>query len=756
MTSVVERVRSGLVAPVFDDPERTRIARLLYPIALSILAVMLGSALVVAHPAVVAEPRIAWSAQAMVGGLMLVVLGLVRLGRVRLAAGAFSSAFWLLITGMTWAMGGINSPTIAAYVLVAVLAGFLWGTRGVTAMVALTAAAGLLMLWGESAGLRPPPISEVNTAYAWLVLVTSLVVTAQLVHRALQDTDLALGQVRTRAREQAAVAELGQRALAGVPPSLLLPEACRVIGRTLCVEWVSILERTVGEDESLLLRAGDGWPEEAYGVARFDMSLATQAGYTLLTRQPVVVDDQEQEDRFPASRGLRGLGVVSSLSVVVPGDEDGLPYGEIGVHSTRKRHFSADDVVFVEAVANLVALALRRARDQQALKSREEELRQAQKMEAVGRFAGGIAHDFNNLLTAITGYNEFLLRSLALDHPGRADAQEIARVTEQASALTHQILAFSRRQVLQPQVIDLNEVIRGTDSLLRRLIGEDLAFTTRLAPDLVPVRVDPGQVEQVLVNLAVNARDAMPRGGELRISTWSEELPPGSGSLVAVVEVSDTGVGMDPETQVRAFDPFFTTKDRFKGTGLGLSTVYGIVEQSGGSISVESQLGRGARFRVQLPRAPDVPAQQRLASGIAPAAGSETLLLTEDEASVRRFMRRVLDEQGYTVLEAANGAEALKVAARHPGPIDLLVTDVIMPELGGAELTQRLKRTHPETRVLYVSGYADDALGQHGVLAEGASFLAKPFTSESLVRKVREVLDLAGRREAGVPDPGER
>lgn len=220
--------------------------------------------------------------------------------------------------------------------------------------------------------------------------------------------------------------------------------------------------------------------------------------------------------------------------------------------------------------------------------------------------------------------------------------------------------------------------------------------------------------------------------------------------------MSDTGVGMDPETQARAFDPFFTTKDRFKGTGLGLSTVYGIVEQSGGSITVESQLGRGARFRVQLPRAPDVPAQQRLASGIAPAAGSETLLLTEDEASVRRFMRRVLDEQGYTVLEAANGAEALKVAARHPGPIDLLVTDVIMPELGGAELTQRLKRTHPETRVLYVSGYADDALGQHGVLAEGESFLAKPFRSESLVRKVREVLDLAGRREAGVPDPGER
>ena len=381
----------------------------------------------------------------------------------------------------------------------------------------------------------------------------------------------------------------------------------------------------------------------------------------------------------------------------------------------------------------------------------EEQLRQAQKMEAVGRLAGGVAHDFNNLLTAISSYSELLLADFAPGDPRRADVEEIRKATDRAAALTRQLLAFSRRQVLQPKVVDLNAVIVGAEKLLRRLIGEDIALVTRLDPALGAVKADAGQLEQVIMNLAVNARDAMRTGGTLTLETENvviaattlatEERIVAPGRYV-LLRVRDTGTGMDAETRRHLFEPFFTTRDKGKGTGLGLATVYGIVKQSGGFIWVDSEPGRGARFRIYLPRVDEVapPAEPRTA-GAEPAAGTETILLVEDEDAVRAVARESLRRRGYQVLEASNAEAALEAAARFAGHIGLLLTDVVMPGLSGRALADRLAAQRPGTRVLYMSGYTDDAIVQHGVLEPGLSFLQKPFTPDVLAQKVCEALD---------------
>jgi PAS domain S-box-containing protein len=379
----------------------------------------------------------------------------------------------------------------------------------------------------------------------------------------------------------------------------------------------------------------------------------------------------------------------------------------------------------------------------------EEQLRQAQKMEAVGRLAGGVAHDFNNLLTAILGSAELLLGHLEPDSPERVEAAEIRKAAMWAGDLTRQLLAFSRQQILDPQVFDLSAVVADMDKMLRRLIRADIAFHTRLAPDLGAVRADPGQIEQVIMNLAVNACDAMPGGGTLTIETANVEIgagdereaaaPPGRYVLLTV---SDTGLGMSATTRARVFEPFFTTKERGKGTGLGLSTVYGIVKQSEGCVTVESEPGRGTTFRVYLPRVDAavesaVPGRAFTAS----RGGDETVLVVEDQEPVRRLTRRVLETQGYAVLAASDGHEALSLAEQHAGSIHILVTDVVMPGMSGREVGRRLAVKRPGMRVLYLSGYADDSIVNHGVLEPGLAFLQKPFTPESLARRVREVLD---------------
>ncbi|HXZ27734.1 MAG TPA: PAS domain S-box protein [Terriglobales bacterium] len=383
----------------------------------------------------------------------------------------------------------------------------------------------------------------------------------------------------------------------------------------------------------------------------------------------------------------------------------------------------------------------------------EEQLRQAQKMEAVGRLAGGVAHDFNNLLTVIKGYSELMLKELKDTDPMRAEVEEVQKAADRAASLTNQLLAFSRQQVLEPRVLDLNTVLSNMEKLLRRLLGEDVDLVTVLDPAIGRVKADPGQVEQVIMNLAVNARDAMPKGGKLTLETSNvvldkdyarEHVAVKPGAYV-VISVSDTGVGMDADTCARVFEPFFTTKEQGKGTGLGLSTVYGIIKQSGGYIWVYSEVGLGTTFKVYLPRV-DQPAEHIPDRGSSRTQrGNETILLVEDEDGVRALVHEVLRKNGYTVLQARHGGEALLLCERHAGTIHLLLTDVVLAQMSGHELALRLSALRPDMKVLYMSGYTDEAIVHHGVLEPGTAFLQKPFTTEALARKVRAVLDTQKR-----------
>ena len=383
-------------------------------------------------------------------------------------------------------------------------------------------------------------------------------------------------------------------------------------------------------------------------------------------------------------------------------------------------------------------------------KKLEQQLRQGQKMEAVGRLSGGIAHDFNNLLMVIIGYGELLVERLGENDPLRKNAEEINKAGQRAASLTQQLLAFSRQQVLQPKILDLNSVVADVKKMLGRLISEDIEVTTLLDPNLGRVQADQGQIEQVIVNLAVNARDAMPHGGKLTIETANMEvddayaaqhrpMPPGS---FIMLSVSDTGIGMDAETQSNIFEPFFTTKERGKGTGLGLATVYGVLKQSDGFIWVDSELGNGTTFKVLLPRVEDrAQAVAQNTSSEGSRKGWETILLVEDEESVRRLILELLNAHGYTVLEAADGIAALNIAQRAHGKIDLLLTDVVMPGMSGTQVAEKVTALHPETKVLYMSGYTDFAVEHHQIPQQGRLLLRKPFTQQSLARKVREALE---------------
>ncbi len=379
----------------------------------------------------------------------------------------------------------------------------------------------------------------------------------------------------------------------------------------------------------------------------------------------------------------------------------------------------------------------------------EDQLRRSQKMEAVGRLAGGVAHDFNNLLTIIAGYGQMLLDGLKPKDPLRPDLEAIMEAAGRAAALTRQLLTFSRRQIVHPKVVDLNLQVAKMSRMLHQVIGEDIVLATSLKANPSRIKIDPAQLEQVLLNLAVNARDAMPNGGKLTIRTASvaagDEPAAGSKALKEhsiLLSLTDTGAGMDAETLSHLFEPFYTTKAKGKGTGLGLSTVYGIVKQNGGEISIESNPGRGTAVRIYLPLAADAtnvkesPGRRRSA-----VTGTETILLVEDEAEVRRLARDLLTRQGYLVLEAASGPEALRLWQERSGAVDMVLTDVVMPQMSGPKLVERLKALCPDVRVMYMSGYTDDVIARHGIISADNAFLQKPFTLDSLAEKVRLVLD---------------
>jgi signal transduction histidine kinase len=380
----------------------------------------------------------------------------------------------------------------------------------------------------------------------------------------------------------------------------------------------------------------------------------------------------------------------------------------------------------------------------------EEQFRQAQKMEAVGRLAGGVAHDFNNLLTIITGYSDLLLGDRSLKESHRSALEQVRRSAERGGQLTHQLLAFSRKQPLEARALHVNELVLQIDKMLHRVIGEDVQLVTIPAASRDSVTADPGRLEQVIMNLVVNARDAMPDGGKLTIETGTVHL---SGSFSAkklglepgwhaTISITDTGIGMDEETQSHLFEPFFTTKERGRGTGLGLATAYGIIHQSGGAIGIFSEPGKGTTARIYLPLASEPePVSAETSAGPEPLTGAETILLVEDEARVRKLIFDILTLRGYRVLEATCGEEAMRLCRHHKGAIDLAVVDVVMPEMSGPDLVRRIRLLVPEMRVLFISGYTDEAIVHHGIPESGVPFLQKPFFPDSLARKVREILD---------------
>jgi PAS domain S-box-containing protein len=562
-------------------------------------------------------------------------------------------------------------------------------------------------------------------------------------------------QVRRSREAQQTIAAILRLALDNRPLNELLPEVLR---RILSISWLGTERRGAiflveGEPGVLVLKAGEKLPAgvcERCARVLFGTCVCgrvardNRAVYSADLNAPHETAYEGMEPHghycFPIHFGGEMLGVLNLY--LAPG------------HAR-----SAEEWDFLNDAANAIAGIVAHRRADEAQQMANEHIKLVQRLEAVGRLAGGVAHDFNNLLSVIISYADFLAEEVGESAAVRADVEEIRAAARRAASLTRQLLAFGRKQILQPEVLNLNETVRGIDKMLRRLLEEDIEIDLRLDETLGNVMADPTQIEQVIVNLAVNARDAMPMGGTLTIETANVELDASyaGGHIAAqpgryvLLAISDTGVGMDAETVKHIFDPFFTTKEKGHGTGLGLATVYGIVKQSGGSIWVYSEPGRGSTFKIYLPRVDASPVELGRRPISDHPGGRETVLVVEDEEAVRAAAERILRRAGYQVLSAAGGGDALLLCEKHPGEIDLLLTDVVMPRMSGRELADRLVKLRPRLKVLYMSGYTDNAIVHHGVLDPGTRFVGKPFTASELTCKVREALD-EGRIDTGGPE----
>ena len=543
-------------------------------------------------------------------------------------------------------------------------------------------------------------------------------------------------ELAKRVEQQATVAELGRLVLTGAGTEALMRRSVEVLGETLDACYPSVLELLPGRRE-VVLRAALSAEADLVGKLRLTATDGL-VGFTLAQSEPVVIEDLPGERRFRPPPALLERGIRSGVAVTIEG-KDG-PFGLLGVHTDQARTFSADDLNFVSSVANVIGAAVTREREEQL----EQQLQRVRRLESIGQLAGGVAHDFNNLLAVILNFAEFALDEAEEGSELHADIDQIRRAAERAAGLTRQLLVFSRREPVDVQVVDVNEALASTEQMLRRTIGEHIELRSHPEPGLWPTRAGGGQLEQVLVNLAVNGRDAMPDGGRLTIRTRNTELAPPDlprGRWV-LLTVEDTGTGMVPSVAAQAFDPFFTTKPKGQGTGLGLASVYAIVTQAGGDVSIESRVGKGTKVSVWLPAAEGVPSALDVAAGGgSPCGRGETILVVEDEAQVRALTSRILADHGYEVLQAPNGEVALEKCASVHEHIDLLVTDVVMPAMSGAELAERLLQTRPDMKVLYMSGYTSDVVLRHGPRDRDAAVLEKPFSAEGLLSRVRESLE---------------
>jgi signal transduction histidine kinase/CheY-like chemotaxis protein len=548
-----------------------------------------------------------------------------------------------------------------------------------------------------------------------------------------------------RRQRQVILGELSLTAGQDTDFDQILEQALDHVGRALQADFVKVLELN-SAGTNFLLRAAHGFDPELVGIARVAAAPDTHAGYALQARTAVVLEDLREEERFSGSSLLQHHQVRSGIAVPISGSGIGPSgaYGVLTVHAREPRAFEPEDVEFLNSVATILSSAVARERSARL----QQQLNQAQRLESLGQLAGGIAHDFNNLLAVITNYAAFLGEALRdQPEPVKQDLAEIRRAAERAADLTRQLLVFSRREVVKPEVLDLNRVITEIQGLLQRTIGEDIDLSFELEPDLPQVLLGAGQIEQVLMNLSVNARDAISTGGSLTIRTetvafehvlgmTTGDLGPGTFVQLTIV---DTGRGMDPEVAAQIFEPFFTTKPEGHGTGLGLATVYGIVQERGGQIQVYSEPGRGTAFKIYLPAAEQPEAAEQPAEAAERRGSGERVLVVEDEPAVRRLTARILSGGGYEVLEAAEPYEALALCEDED--VDLLLTDLIMPGMSGKELADRLVASQPELRVLFMSGYTGDVITRQGMLSEDVLVLEKPFSSASLLRRVRASLD---------------
>jgi signal transduction histidine kinase/CheY-like chemotaxis protein len=574
--------------------------------------------------------------------------------------------------------------------------------------------------------------------------------------RLFEEQTRLLQAARHRRARLEALVQVSREVATIQPLESLFERIARTCGELFSTDSVGI--RLLDGDE-LVVAYASGTARDVMATERLKIG-ESLSGLVAATGQPLMVTDPATDPRLlPTHRAaMERLGYRALLAV--PITIAGRVAGVLSVPTRQPQGFSPEELELVVAFAGQAGAALHNSRlyeeaqrAYEQLQRTQDQLLQSQKMDAIGRLAGGVAHDFNNLLTIITGQSHLLLRQVDAG-PVRDGVERISQTADRAADLTRQLLAFSRNQVVQPKVLQLNAIVGDVTPMLQRLIGEDVQLRTAFDPTLANVRADAGQLQQVLMNLAANARDAMPQGGQLTIETANVALDAAYARQHAEVTtgphvmlaVSDTGVGMDAETRRRIFEPFYTTKETGKGTGLGLATVYGIVKQSGGHIWVYSEPGRGTTFKVYLPAVADGVDRAPAGASGEPPHGSETVLLVEDEHQVRQLVRLVLQHHGYTVLEAATPAEALDIATRHDKRIDLLLTDVVMPQMSGRVLADLLAPDRPDMAVLFISGYTATAVVQHGVLDAAKAYLQKPFTPAALARAVRHALDRVAER----------